>query len=113
MAKTLINKEDLTTLNKQKIYIMVNFDNSQDHGNNSRIGSNFQSTFSPENFSMETNPKNSVVDLKMGIENLRRKIEDEKTNNDKLNIALNNLISNKENYKKKNEGSFIFFIIFS
>jgi len=58
-----------------------------------------------------SNQIRTVDDLKYSIETLRRSIEDEKSNNEKLTNILNNLNKNKEITRKKIDGKIIFFII--
>ncbi len=58
------------------------------------------------NSSINIGQKNTLEELKIGIENLRKNIEEEKITNEKLNNILQNSSINKEITKKKNEGKF-------
>lgn len=53
----------------------------------------------------------SLDELKWGLDNLRKKIEEEKINNDKLNNIINNLNKNKEMTRKKIDGKYKFYFL--
>lgn len=63
-----------------------------------------QNSLSNDNISMISGPKNTLEELKYGIENLKRSIEEEKINNEKLNNTVINLNKNRNIIKKKIEG---------
>ncbi len=67
-----------------------------------KIFSNFRVS---DNVGKECNTSKSIDELKLSLDNIRKKIGEEKINNDKFMNILNNLNKNKEITKKKIDGN--------
>lgn len=90
----------MTDNNKQQAYVNVVLEQIEN-----KIISNFSQL---ENSSNDITVRKTIDDLKMNLEDIRKKIEDEKINNEKLNSSLNNFNKNKEFTKKKTDGNHFF-----
>lgn len=87
----------MTENNKQKAYVNVVLE-----AIDIKNPSNFHDF---ENSANDLNAGKIIDDIKMSLDDIRKKIEDEKINNEKLNNALLNMNKNKEITKKKTDGN--------